>query len=202
MSESVCECSDYKVIRDNFTQDFIESSRKGKSGKPKGITQLCNYIEKYISNDYNDGKLVGSRKERLKYISYNPALKIYPIIVFTDYHHKINGLNHFLNLEFFKIIEKRTGLSDTKIRSRIQPVTTISIECLFAYKHKFANGKKRLSTMINEYHRQINNTARVLRKKDVNCFIQSYPSFDRVYNSAIMLSHEEFEDDFRQMFCQ
>lgn len=202
LSESVCECSDYEIIRDSFIQDFIESNRKGKKGKPKGITQLSNYIEKYISNDYNDGELLNSRKERLSNIPYNPALKIYPIIVFTDYHHKINGLNHFLNIEFHKIVEKRSSLSDAKVRRRIQPVTTISIDCLFAYKHKFADGKRRLSAMINEYHRQINNSAHMLRKKEINCFIQSYKSFDRVYNSAIMLSHEEFEDDFRQMFGQ
>ena len=201
MSEYICECSDYETIRENFVQDFIES-KQGNKRKPKGITQLCNYIEKYINNDYNVGNLVDSREERLSNISYNPALKIYPIIVFTDYHHKINGLNHFLNIELHKIIEKTSSLTDAKVRRRIQPVTTISIDCLFAYKHKFADGKKRLSTMINEYHKHINDSARVLRKKDVNCFLQSYPSFDRVYNSAIMLSHEEFEDDFRQMFGQ
>ena len=83
MSENVMESLDFKSIENHIIRTFIQSE-----GKRKAIQQLVVYIEKYENNEYeNDG------------FPYNKRLNIYPLIIYTDYKYKINGLNHFLSVK-------------------------------------------------------------------------------------------------------
>ena len=90
MSENVMESLDYKSIENHIIRTFIQSE-----GKRKAIQQLVVYIEKYENNEYeNDG------------FPYNKKLNIYPLIIYTDYKYKINGLNHYLSVKMRELINQ------------------------------------------------------------------------------------------------
>lgn len=88
MGDNVMESFDYKCIENHVNRNFIESEK----GKKKGIKQLKDYIKDYANNEY----------EALGF-PYNRKLNIYPIIIYTDYKYRLNGLNHFLSIKFKEI---------------------------------------------------------------------------------------------------
>ena len=161
MSETVMESLDYNCISDHIIRTFVQSE-----GKKKAIQQLVEYIKNYESNEYeNEG------------FPYNKRLNIYPLIIYTDYKYKINGLNHFLSVKMRELINQKGIEESTK--QRIRPLTVIGLDCMFNLQQKFQDKKLKFADAIDNYHRHIKTTEKKYENKGAELYSRLYPSFDR-----------------------
>ncbi len=184
MSETVMESFDYKSIENHIIRTFIQSEKKGKA-----IKQLSSYIDNYYNNEYEkDG------------FPYNKRLNIYPIIIYTDYKYRINGLNHFLSVKFGELINHKD--IDNSKKQRIRPLTVIGLDCMFNLQLKFQGKKIKLADAIDNYHKYIKTTAKKNENKGVELFSKLYPSFDRYLpeNRNILMSVSEIRSILRDFF--
>lgn len=183
MSEKVMESSDYTCIENYINKNFIQSEK----GKKKGIKQLDAYIKTYVKNGY----------EALGF-AYNKKLNIYPIIVYTDYKYRLNGLNHYLSIKFNEIVNP----TEEFVKRRIRPLTVIGLDSLFNLQFKFQKKELNLAKIITQYHKHIKNKERKDSGKGVEKFSQLYPSFDRYLpeNGNIFMSYIEAQSLFRSFF--
>lgn len=184
MSETVMESFDYKCIEDHVIRTFIQSGNKGKA-----IKQLAAYINMYDNNGYkNEG------------FPYNKGLNIYPIIVYTDYKYRINGLNHFLSIKFRELINQRDF--HNSIKHRIHPLTVIGLDCLFNLQLKFQSKKLKFADAIDNYHRKNKTIEKKNENKGVVSFSKLYPSFDRYLpeNRNIIMSVNEIHSILKDFF--
>ncbi len=184
MSETVMESFDYKSIENHIIRTFIQSEKKGKA-----IKQLSSYINRYYNNEYEkDG------------FPYNKRLNIYPIIIYTDYKYRINGLNHFLSVKFGELINQKVISNSTK--QRIRPLTVIGLDCMFNLQLKFQDKKIKLADAINNYHKYIKITAKKNENKGAELFSKLYPSFDRYLpeNRNILMSVSEIRSILKDFF--
>ena len=184
MSEDVMESLDYNCIEDHIIRTFFQSGKKGKA-----IKQLTTYIYKYDHNEYEkDG------------FPYNKRLNIYPIIIYTDYKYKINGLNHFLSVKFDEDIKKKDIQESTK--QRIHPLTVTGLDCIFNLQFKFQDKKIKLADAIDNYHRHIKTTEKKYENKGAVLFSRLYPSFDRYLteNRNIFMPYNEIQSILKDFF--
>ena len=166
MSETVMESLDYNCIKDHIIRTFIQSD-----GKRKAIQQLVAYIKKYENNEYENNEYENDG------FPYNKRLNIYPIIIYTDYKYRINGLNHFLSVKFRELITQKDIEESTK--RRIRPLTVIGLDCMFNLQHAFQDKKLKFADAIDNYHRHIKTTEKKYENKGVEIYSRLYPSFDR-----------------------
>jgi len=184
MSDSIMESLDYKSIENHIVRTFIQSEKKGKA-----IKQLATYINKYDNNEYeNDG------------FPYNKRLNIYPIIIYTDYKYRINGLNHFLSVKFGELINQKDIQKSTK--QRIRPLTVIGLDCMFNLQLKFQGKKLKFADAIDNYHRHIKNREKKYENKGAELYSLLYPSFDRYLpeNRNILMSINEIQSILKDFF--
>lgn len=184
MSETVMESFDYKSIENHIIRTFIQSKKKGKA-----IKQLATYINKYDNNEYEkDG------------FPYNKRLNIYPIIIYTDYKYRINGLNHFLSVKFGELIYKKDIQKSTK--QRIRPLTVIGLDCMFNLQLKFQDKKLKFADAIDNYHRHIKIREKRYENKGAELYSLLYPSFDRYLpeNRNILMSVNEIQSILKEFF--
>lgn len=184
MSETVMESLDYNCIRDHMIRTFIQSE-----GKRKAIQQLVEYIKKYENNEYeNDG------------FPYNKRLNIYPIIIYTDYKYRINGLNHFLSVKMRELINQKDIEESTK--QRIRPLTVIGLDCMFNLQLKFQDKKLKFADAIDNYHRHIKIREKRYENKGAELYSLLYPSFDRYLpeNRNILMSVNEIQSILKDFF--
>ena len=184
MSENVMESLDYKSIENHIIRTFIQSE-----GKRKAIQQLVVYIEKYENNEYeNDG------------FPYSKRLNIYPLIIYTDYKYKINGLNHFLSVKMRELINQKDIEESTK--QRIRPLTVIGLDCMFNLQLKFQDKKLKFADVIDNYHRHIKIREKKYENKGAELYSLLYPSFDRYLpeNRNILMSVNEIQSILKEFF--
>jgi len=184
MSETAMESFDYKSIENHIIRTFVQSERKGKA-----IKQLAAYINKYEKNEYEkDG------------FPYNKRLNLYPIIMYTDYKYRINGLNHFLSVKFGELIKQKDIQQST--RQRIRPLTVIGLDCMFNLQLKFQGDKLKFADSIENYHRHIKTTEKKYDNKGVELFSRLYPSFDRYLpeNRNIFMSYNEIQSILKDFY--
>ena len=184
MSETVMESSDYRSIENYIIRTFIQSEKKGKA-----IKQLATYINKYDNNGYE--------KEGFP---YNKRLNIYPIIIYTDYKYKINGLNHFLSVKFGELINQNDIQKSTK--QRIRPLTVIGLDCMFNLQLKFQDKKLKIADAIDNYHRHIKTREKKYENKGAELYSLLYPSFDRYLpeNRNILMPYNEIQSILKDFF--
>lgn len=184
MSEDVMESLDYNCIKDHIARTFIQSGKKGKA-----IKQLSTYINKYDNNEYeNDG------------FPYNKRLNIYPIIIYTDYKYRINGLNHFLSAKFDELINQEEIQQST--RQRVHPLTVIGLDSMFNLQHKFRDKRLKLADSIDNYHKHIKNSEKKYEDKGAEFFSLLYPSFDRYLpeNRNVVMPYNEIQSILKDFF--
>lgn len=184
MSENVMESLDYKSIENHIIRTFIQSE-----GKRKAIQQLVVYIEKYENNEYeNDG------------FPYNKKLNIYPLIIYTDYKYKINGLNHFLSVKMRELINQKDIEESTK--QRIRPLTVMGLDCMLNLQLKFQGKKLKFADAIDSYHKHIKTTEKKYENKGVVLYSKLYPAFDRYLpeNRNILMSVNEIQSILKDFF--
>lgn len=185
MSEKIIESSDYTCIENYINNIFIQSEK----GKKKGIKQLDAYIKTYVNNGY----------EALGF-TYNKKLNIYPVIVYTDYKYRLNGLNHYLSIRFNEI----STPTEDSVKRRIRPLTVIGLDSLFNLQFKFQKKEINLANIITQYHRYVKNKERKDAGRGIDRFSQLYPSFDRYLpvNRNIFISNTEANIFFRDFFMK
>ena len=184
MSENVMESLDYKSIENHIIRTFIQSE-----GKRKAIQQLVEYIKKYENNEYeNDG------------FPYSKRLNIYPLIIFTDYKYKVNGLNHFLSVKIRELINQKDIEESTK--QRIRPLTVMGLDCMFNLQLKFQDKKLKFADAIDNYHRHIKTREKKYENKGAELYSLLYPSFDRYLpeNRNILMSVNEIQSILKDFF--
>ena len=184
MSESVMESLDYKCIEDYINKTFIQSGKKKKA-----IKQLVSYINNYENNEYGDDGF-----------SYNKRLNIYPIIIYTDYKYRINGLNHFLSTKFNELINQEEIQQYT--RQRVHPLTVIGLDSMFNLQHKFRDKRLKLADSIDNYHKHIKNSEKKYEDKGAELFSLLYPSFDRYLpeNRNVVMPYNEIQSILKKFF--
>lgn len=183
MGDNVMESFDYKCIENHVKRNFIESEK----GKKKGIKQLKDYIKDYAKNEY----------EALGF-PYNKKLNIYPIIIYTDYKYRLNGLNHFLSIKFEEIAK----FDVESVNRRIRPLTVIGLDCLFKLQYKFRDKKIKLADVIDDYHKHVKNREKKNADRGLEKFSQLYPSFDRYLpeNRNYIMSTSEVRNVLKDFF--
>lgn len=192
MDEGTMESLDFKCIEKHFRESFIEKvvQEKGKvKVRKKGIRQLASYIKNYCNGEYKE-------------FPYNRKLNIYPIIVYTDYKYRLNGLNHYLSEEFDAIIDKDDNLSS--IKRRIRPMTMIGLDCFFDLQEKFQKKNVKLADAIDNYHLHNKLFAKRYSDKGVEKYSQLYPSFERYLpeNHHFLMPFEEMKSVFKSFFFE
>lgn len=183
MGEDVMESFDYTCIESHMIRNFIQSDK----GKKKGIKQLKAYIKAYANNEY----------EALGF-PYNKKLNLYPIIIYTDYKYRLNGLNHFLSIKFEEIAK-----FDVKsVNRRIRPLTVIGLDCLFNLQYKFQEKKIKFADAIKKYHRHMKDKEKKNACKGVERYSQLFPSFDRYLpeNRNFFMSNSEVRNVLKDFF--
>lgn len=183
MGDNVMESFDYKCIENHVKRNFIESEK----GKKKGIKQLKDYIKDYAKNEY----------EALGF-PYNKKLNIYPIIIYTDYKYRLNGLNHFLSIKFEEIAK----FDVESVIRRIRPLTVIGLDCLFKLQYKFQEKKIKFADVIDDYHKHVKTKEKKNAYKGVEKYSQLFPSFDRylLENRYFFMSSSEARNVLKDFF--
>jgi hypothetical protein len=174
MGEDVMESFDYAIIENHMNRNFIQSNK----GKKKAIKQLDANIRTYTNNGY---KGFG--------FPYNKKLNIYPIIIYTDYKYRLNGLNHYLSIKFNEIVKPK----EESINRRIRPLTVIGLDCLFNMQYKFKEKKIKFADVLDDYHKNVKINEKKNVKRGVEKHSQLYPSFDRYLpeNRSFFMSYSE-----------
>ena len=190
MAEKTMESFDFKNIEKHIRETFVEVINKEKNKtrkRKKGISQLASYIVKYRSGFYKD-------------FPYNPKLNIYPILVYTDYKYRLNGLNHYLATAFEKIVTEDETLS--LIKRRIHPLTVIGLDTLFHLQIKLREKKLKLADAIDDYHRHNKNSFNKYADRGIGRYSQLYPSFERYLPECreIFLSTSDFQKKKKKDF--
>lgn len=130
LNRKVVTSGDYDTIIKAVENEFVENEK----GRPKGITQLANDIDKHLFD------IVG--KERV-----SEKLQVYPILVYSDSSFDIEGFNYYLNNRFHEIIRNRNIPSNIHVKD----VLMVNIDTLIMFEKAFVDKKLKFDVLINEY---------------------------------------------------
>ena len=129
-SKTIISC-DYEVIRQKLYNTFVVN----EDGRPKGVKQLANVIEKKLP------EIISKVDTAIP----DGVLRIYPILVYTDGCFDIEGINYYLNGEFKKVL---SGIDD---RFQVKDLVMVNLNLLMKLENFFRNGKIELDKVLNEY---------------------------------------------------
>lgn len=130
LSRKVVTSGDYDTIIKVVENELVENEK----GRPKGITQLANDIDKHLAD------IVG--KDRV-----SEKLYVYPILVYSDSSFDIEGFNYYLNNRFHEIIRTRNIPSNVHVKD----VLMVNIDTLIMFEKAFTDKKLKFDVLINEY---------------------------------------------------
>lgn len=130
LNAKIIESNDYDTIISAVEKELVENEK----GRPKGVTQLANDIEKHLY------KLVGKG-------SKDELISVYPILVYTDSCFDIEGFNYYLNNRFREIISER-NIDDMV---RVKDLVMVNIDALIMFEKVFADKKLKFDVLLNEY---------------------------------------------------
>ena len=130
LNRKVVTSGDYDTIIKAVENELVENEK----GRPKGITQLANDIDKHLFD------IVG--KERV-----SEKLQVYPILVYSDSSFDIEGFNYYLNNRFHEIIRNRNIPSNIHVKD----VLMVNIDTLIMFEKAFVDKKLKFDVLIHEY---------------------------------------------------
>jgi hypothetical protein len=125
----------------------------------------------------------------------SPAhLTIYPIIIYTDIHFNMLGVNEYVNRSFTKMIEE-VGLQ-VAFR-QIKPLTMINLNYLISIFDLLENPKTSLGALIDHYQQQLSNRRKKhLRTKNWADHQLQYTAFETIVSNHID------RDDFTRKYIE
>ena len=107
---------------------------ESEKGRPKGVTQLVNVIDKHFEEIVGNGQEKGN-------------LQVYPILVYSDSSFDIEGINYYLNKRFLEILKKRNIRTDINVKDLVM----VNINTLIMFEKAFADKKIKLDVLINDF---------------------------------------------------
>lgn len=127
LSAKIKECGDFDTIINKINLELVQTEK----GKPKGVTQIANVIEK-----------------RLKTIlPPNEKLKIYPVLVYTESSFDLEGVNYYLNNRFREVLSSR-NIDDNFC---IKDLVMVNLDTLFMFDRAFRDHKLKFDVLINDF---------------------------------------------------
>lgn len=130
LNRKVISSEDYETIIKSIENELVESEK----GRPKGVTQLVNAIDKHFEEIVGNGHEKGN-------------LQVYPILVYSDNSLDIEGINYYLNNRFLKILRSRNIRTDIKVKDLVM----VNINTLIMFEKAFADKKIKFDILINDF---------------------------------------------------
>ena len=130
---------DYKA----FTEDFLDKrflSDKGNGAKDKGVAQIIKQLG-HLSEPNSE------LREKLG-IKRSEKTNIYPVIICSEHHMNIAGVNHYLNEGF----QQRSQYLKGRFQS-IKPLTVVHIDFLIRYFGPLKRNSALFTEWLSGYHR-------------------------------------------------
>jgi len=122
----------FETIRDGIFEKFVENSK----GKPKGIVQLLNSIEKLRNGEFN----------QFDELDYENVI-IYPVIVYVDFSFNLVGVNYLLNRE----MRRRLSESTISNKDNIKGLVMIDLDSLIKFQDLFRSKQIKINHCLNNY---------------------------------------------------
>lgn len=122
---------DFEIIRQKLFELFVENEK----GRPKGVRQLANVIEKKLLEIVS----------RVDTAVPDGNLNIYPILVYVDGSFDTEGINYYLNGEF------KRSLNNVDDRFKVKDLVMVNLNLLMKLENFFVSGKIDLDKVLNEY---------------------------------------------------
>jgi hypothetical protein len=144
MPSDVMKSHDFNLIKGDIDKKFI-----GSAGKPKGVGQITNVIQKIQKGDITEDPLVG-RNIKLR------NLQIFPVIVHSWYTYGMHGVNSYLNECFRKRLSEIPNTS-TDFKN-IYDLVLIDLDTLIG--HSLEMRETGLSSIITQYFNKIKDSRR------------------------------------------
>jgi len=132
LGADVKHSKDFEIIRNGIFEKFVENSK----GKPKGVVQLINSIEKLRNGEFN----------QFDDFDYKNVI-IYPIIVYVDFSFNLVGVNYLLNMEMRRRIEDSSIPNEGKIMGLVM----IDLDSMIKFQDLFRSKKLMINHCLNEY---------------------------------------------------
>lgn len=164
---------DYERISRKLFNCFVEN----EVGKPKGVRQLSAVIEKTIPEIIS----------KIDISAPLGAVKIYPILVYTDCSFDIEGVNYYLNNEFKK------SLNQIDDRYEVKDMVMMNLDLLMMLENWFVNGKIELDKVLNEYL-AFKESKEQLKTVPFNKYLFQYAlkkGFDQTFTETIKNTFDE-----------
>ena len=130
LNRKVLSSENYETILKSIENELVESEK----GRPKGVTQLVNVIDKHFEEIVGNGQEKGN-------------LQVYPILVYSDSSFDIEGINYYLNKRFLEILKKRNIRTDINVKDLVM----VNINTLIMFEKAFADKKIKLDVLINDF---------------------------------------------------
>lgn len=157
----------FDAIKKYIDNRFIENEQ----GNPKGISQIINQIRLLSQKYFNFDPVFNN-----KIISNKAA--IYPIIVHTEFHFTMPGINEYLN----DIYISKVAPAITQV-FRLKPVTAIGLDTLFDYAVR-GGTMQSLIQLLDRYQNILANRKTFYNKNGgTDNYLRAKSSFDEIYNS-------------------
>lgn len=106
---------DFSQLREDIFKKLVENEK----GKPKGVSQLCNFIKKLDKGGFSIDRFDATQ------------VRIYPIMIVTDSAYNSFGINWQLNIEFKKL------LNDEQKIGHVNDLIVIHLDTLIKYQDEF-----------------------------------------------------------------
>lgn len=130
LNRKVVTSGDYDTIIKAVENELVENEK----GRPKGITQLANDIDKHLFDIVGKGRV-------------SEKLQVYPILVYSDSSFDIEGFNYYLNNRFHEIIRNRNIPSNIHVKDLLM----VNIDTLIMFEKAFVDKILKFDVLINEY---------------------------------------------------
>lgn len=129
-NETKTSC-DFEIIRQKLFELFVENEK----GRPKGVRQLANVIEKKLPEIVS----------RVDTAVPDGNLNIFPILVYADGSFDTEGINYYLNGEF------KRSLNSVDDRCKVKDLVMVNLNLLMKLENFFVKGKIDIDKVLNEY---------------------------------------------------
>ncbi|TXJ27731.1 MAG: hypothetical protein E6Q24_07840 [Chitinophagaceae bacterium] len=152
----------FNEIKDHIDLKFI----KNEKGKNKGISQIVEQLKILSSDKFDFDKF--SEKN----------VKVYPIIIHTNFAYQMPGINHYLNNEFRRLISEK--LTDADLQ--IEDLVLFDLDILFEFLQIQGMDLNLLEDLLKRYYGILENRAKRFQQiSSQNNFVRARASFDEIF---------------------
>lgn len=177
-----------------FTQDFLDKrflSDKGSGAKDKGVAQIIRQLS-HLSEPNSE------LREKLG-IKHSGKVNIYPVIICSEHHMNIAGVNHYLNEHF----EQRNQHLKGSFQS-IKPLTIVHIDFLIKYFGPLKRNPALFAELLSGYHRNKKGLEKLynekggplnylLSKRSLFAYMEMKKDFESPYKATVDELEKSFE---------